>query len=91
MNATTASGFLVLAEADHSIDALYHAFRSAEFPAIVGYRSMLISVPAAAVIASSWLEFDNANAPVPTTIALWSSDFANSSVICDGEPIAPAF
>ena len=36
MKATAASGFLVLAEADHSIDALYQALRSATLPAIVG-------------------------------------------------------
>ena len=36
MKATAASGFLVLAEADHSIDALYQALRSAALPVIVG-------------------------------------------------------
>src|SRR6478735_7721014 len=39
INATTASGFLVLAEADQSIEALYQALRSVAFPVRLGKRS----------------------------------------------------
>ena len=56
MNATTASGFLVLAEADHSMDALYQALRSVALPVRLGKRSIAISDPAAVVTAGSWLE-----------------------------------
>ena len=36
IKATAASGFLVLAEADHSIHALYQAFRSVALPVRLG-------------------------------------------------------
>ena len=45
MNATTASGFLVLAEAENSCDALYQALRSVALPVRLGNRRIAISVP----------------------------------------------
>src|SRR4051794_5212878 len=56
INATTASGFLVLAEADQSMDALYHVLRSVALPVKLGKRNIAKSVPAAVVTADSWLE-----------------------------------
>ena len=56
ISATTASGFLVLAEADQSMEALYQALRSVALPVRLGKRSIASSVPAAVVTAGSWLE-----------------------------------
>src|SRR5215216_2606979 len=51
--ATAASGFLVLADADHSMLALYQVFRSVALPVRLGPRSISIRYlpPAAALIA----------------------------------------
>src|SRR3712207_6324786 len=53
IQATAASGFLVLAEADQSMLALYQALRSVALPVRLGNRRILISLPDAALTASS--------------------------------------
>src|SRR5690348_2641342 len=53
IRSTAALGSLVRLDADHSIDALYQAFRSAALPVRLGARTSFISVPDAASIASS--------------------------------------
>src|ERR671913_1668448 len=73
IQATAASGFLVLADADHSMLALYQVFRSVALPARLGPRSIAISSSEAALTASSWLEFMYCMAARPVTIAFWSS------------------
>src|ERR671911_3149553 len=95
IQATAASGFFVLADADHSMLALYQAFRSVAWPVRLGARSILISSPDAALIASSWLVLEVCMAAFPTTSALWSSGLAEgpcpSSLICWAVPMAFAF
>ena len=60
-----------------------------------GARSILISSPDAALIASSWLVLESPMAAFPTTSALWSSGLADgpspSSLICWAVPMALAF
>src|SRR5687768_1498964 len=53
IQATTASGFLVLADADHSMLALYQVFRSVALPVMLGPRSISISSPPAALLTAS--------------------------------------
>src|SRR5215211_2723440 len=53
IQAMAASGFLVLADADHSMLALYQALRSVALPARLGARSSLSDSPEAALSASS--------------------------------------
>src|SRR5918993_5106255 len=95
IQATAASGFFVLADADHSMLALYQAFRSVAWPVRLGARSILISSPDAALIASSWLVLEVCMAAFPTTSALWSSGLADgprpSSPIRWAGPMAFAF
>src|SRR4029453_8493732 len=57
IQAVAAFGFLVLAEADHSMLALYQPLRSVALPARLGGRSISIFFPAALLTASSRLEF----------------------------------
>src|SRR5215510_9564032 len=56
IQAIAASGFLVLADADHSMLALYQVLRSVALPARLGPRSIFSCCCAAALTASSWLE-----------------------------------
>ena len=95
IQAIAASGFFVLADADHSMLALYQALRSVALPVRLGARSILISLPDAALIASSWLVLEACMAAFPTTTALWSSGLADgpcpSSLICWAVPMALAF
>src|SRR3569832_1680666 len=53
---TTCSGYFVRLDADHSIDALYQAFRSVALPVTRGKRSTFISPPDALLSASTWLD-----------------------------------
>ena len=53
IQATAASGFLVLADADHSMLALYQVFRSVALPVRLGPRSISISSPPAALLIAS--------------------------------------
>src|SRR5215210_1371350 len=53
IQAIAASGFLVLADADHSMLALYQVFRSVALPVMLGPRSIFISFWEAALTASS--------------------------------------
>src|SRR4051794_11041955 len=96
IQATAASAFFVFAEADHSMLALYQALRSAALPVRLGSRSSFISVPpAAASMASSWLELDRYRAALPSANALWARGLAElplpSWLICWTSPRAPAF
>src|ERR687889_418984 len=45
IQAIAASGFLVLADADHSMLALYQAFRSVALPVMLGNRRIFIRSP----------------------------------------------
>src|SRR5829696_6002712 len=53
IQATAASGFLVLADADHSMLALYQSFRSVALPVRLGNRSIAISSPPVASLAAA--------------------------------------
>ena len=52
IQAIAASGFLVLADADHSMLALYQVLRSVALPVRLGPRSISIFSPAASLTAS---------------------------------------
>src|SRR5690606_1436830 len=90
MSATDSSGCAVRAETDHSIDALYQAFRCSASPAMLGKRRNANSLPAAASTAASWFDHHIDIAVLPVTNMLWSSGTEESSVICEGLGIAPA-
>src|SRR5215207_4335414 len=53
IHATAASGFLVLADADHNMLALYQVLRSVALPVRLGPRSIFISSPPAAALTAS--------------------------------------
>src|SRR5918994_3246429 len=53
IQATAASGFWVLADADHSMLALYQVFRSVALPVRLGPRSIAISSPPVASLAAA--------------------------------------
>jgi hypothetical protein len=65
--------------------------RSVALPASEGKRRIFSSVPAALFSASTWFDQYVCIAPVPTASVDWSSDLLNSSLICQGEQMAPAF
>src|SRR5215210_3243663 len=53
IQAIAASGFLVLADADQSMLALYQVFRSVALPVMLGPRNIFISSPPAAALTPS--------------------------------------
>lgn len=90
ITATAASGLDDLAEADHSMDALYQACRSVARPDRLGNRRICIVSPEASLTDWTWLDQYGLMAVVPITRALWSRDLVLSSPISDADGSAPA-